>query len=378
MSWIAIKMLTGDKAKYLGIIFGIAFASVLIAQQSSIFCGLMRLTVSQIEDIQGANIWVMDRDVQFVDDIKPLSENNLLQVRGVEGVEWAVRLYKGLTRARLEGGNFQQIMLIGLDDDALVGAPAEMVIGSLEDLRRPDAAIMDERGYRYLWPNEPFELGKTFEMNDRRAVLVGICKASRTFQTFPIVYARFSQATLYVPRERKLMSFVLAQNSPGISPEVVCQRIQQQTGLGALTRDQFIWKTIRYYLSRTGIPVNFGITVLLGFVIGTAIAGQTFYMFTIENLRQFGALKSMGLSDLRIIGMVLLQALMVGAIGYSLGVGMAAVFGELTKNADRLAFFMPWQVLAITGGSVVVIMIFSSILSIRRLVILEPAIVFRG
>jgi hypothetical protein len=50
----------------------------------------MRLTYSQIRDIQGANIWVMDPNMQYVDDIKPMSENELYRVRGVEGVQWAV------------------------------------------------------------------------------------------------------------------------------------------------------------------------------------------------------------------------------------------------------------------------------------------------
>src|SRR3954470_24940358 len=121
MSWIALKMLTGNRGKYLGIILGIAFASLLIAQQASIFCGLMLQTSGQIRDIQGASIWVMDPNVQFSDDVKPLSENDLYRVRGVSGVSWAVRLYKGLTRSRLEDGNFQQTILLGLDDATLVG-----------------------------------------------------------------------------------------------------------------------------------------------------------------------------------------------------------------------------------------------------------------
>jgi putative ABC transport system permease protein len=370
-------MLMGDRSKYFGIIFGITFASLLIAQQGSIFWGLMRLTASQVQDIRGADIWVMDPGVQFVDDIKPMSENELYRVRGVPGVAWSVKLYKGLTRAKLKEGTFQQIILLGLDDASMVGSP-QMVAGSLEDLRKPDAIIMDERGYRDLWPGEPFTMGKTFEMNDRRAVLVGICKASRTFQTFPIVYTRFSQATQFVPMERKLLSFILAQNVPEVPAEVVCQRITERTGLKALTREQFRWTTIFYYLRKTGIPVNFGITVALGFFVGTAIAGQTFYMFTVDNLRQFGALKAMGLSNLRIIGMILLQSLVVGLIGYGLGVGAAGAFGEFTKSIDKLAFYMTWQIMAGTGAAVVIIMILSSLLSIHRVLVLEPAIVFRS
>lgn len=371
-------MLIGNRGKYLGIVLGIAFAALLIAQQASIFWGLMNLTSSQIRDVQGVDIWVMDPNVQFVDDVKPLSENDLFRVRGVPGVDWAVRFYKGLARARLPDGNFQQIILLGLDDSSLVGAPVEMIAGDLRDLYQPDALIMDDAGYKQLWPDEPFTVGKVFEMNDRRGVVVGVCKASRTFQTFPIVYTRYSQAVTFAPTERKVLSFVLAQAKPELQVEQVCKEIQKQTGLAALTRAQFIDMTMWYYMERTGIPINFGITVLLGFVVGTAIAGQTFYLFTVENIKQFGALKAMGTSNLRIVGMVLLQALQVGVIGYALGVGGAAGFGYVTRINPKLAFLMPWQVLAITAAAVFVMIVLSSLLSIRRVLVVEPAIVFKG
>ncbi|MEX2140414.1 MAG: ABC transporter permease [Pirellulales bacterium] len=378
MTWIAWKMLIGNRGKYLGIVLGIAFAALLIAQQSSIFCGLMNMTTSQIRDVKGVDIWVMDPNVQFVDDIKPLSENDLYRVRGVAGVDWAVRFYKGLARSRLPDGNFQQVILLGLDDNSLVGAPAEMILGDLRDLYQPDALIIDDAGYAQLWPGEPYQIGKVFEMNDRRGVVVGVCKASRTFQTFPIVYTRFSQAVLFAPTERKVLSFVLAQAAPDRSPEEVCREIEGQTGLAALTQEQFIWKTIVYYMQRTGIPMNFGITVLLGFIVGTAIAGQTFYLFTVENIRQFGALKAMGTSNLRIVGMVMLQALQVGVIGYGLGIGGAALFGWFAKYNAKLAFLMPWQVLVITAVAVMVIILLSSLLSVRKVLVVEPAIVFKG
>ena len=378
MLWIAWKMLIGNRVKYLGIVFGVVFAALLIAQQSSIFCGLMLLTISQIRDTQGPDIWVMDKNVQFVDDIKPLSDTELFRVKGVPGVEWAVRFYKGIARARLEEGTYEQMILLGIDDATLVGAPQGVFMGSIADLRKPDAVIIDAVGYKRIWPGEPLRLGRVFEMNDRRAVIVGITMASKTFQSFPIIYTRYSQAVLFAPRERKVLSFVLADPSPGVPAEEVCQQIEAQTGLQALTRQQFTWKTIRYYLQKTGIPINFGITVFLGFLVGTAIAGQTFYLFTVENIRQFGALKAMGTSNWTILCMVLFQAIQVGIVGYGVGVGLAALFGVATKGFGRLSFFMPWQVLAITGAAVFVIVLLASLLSIRKVLVVDPAIVFRG
>ena len=378
MLWIAWKMLIGNRVKYLGIVFGVVFAALLIAQQSSIFCGLMLLTISQIRDTQGPDIWVMDKNVQYVDDIKPLSDTELFRVKGVPGVEWAVRFYKGIARARLEEGTYEQMILLGIDDATLVGAPQGVFMGSIADLRKPDAVIIDAVGYKRIWPGEPLRLGRVFEMNDRRAVIVGITVASKTFQSFPIIYTRYSQAVLFAPRERKVLSFVLADPSPGVPAEEVCRQIEAQTGLQALTRQQFTWKTIRYYLQKTGIPINFGITVFLGFLVGTAIAGQTFYLFTVENIRQFGALKAMGTSNWTILCMVLFQAIQVGIVGYGVGVGLAALFGVVTKGFSRLSFFMPWQVLAITGVAVFVIVLLASLLSIRKVLVVDPAIVFRG
>jgi putative ABC transport system permease protein len=378
MLWIAWKMLIGNRVKYLGIVFGVVFAALLIAQQSSIFCGLMSLTISQIRDTEGPDIWVMDPNVQYVDDIKPMADTQLFRVKSVPGVEWAVRFYKGLGRARIQEGSYQQMILLGLDDATLVGAPAGIFMGSIADLRQPDAVIMDDAGYKRTWPGEPYRLGRTFEMNDRRAVLVGLTKASRTFQSFPICYTRYSQAVLFAPPERKVLSFVLADPAPGQDAAEVCRRIEERTGLQALTRDQFVWKTIRYYLQKTGIPVNFGITVFLGFLVGTAIAGQTFYLFTVENIRQFGALKAMGTSNWTILLMVLAQALQVGLVGYGLGVGLAALFGQAVRGGTRLSFFMPWQVLAITAAAVFLIVLLASLLSIRKVLVVDPAIVFRS
>ena len=378
MIWIAWKMLIGNRAKYLGIVFGVAFAALLIAQQSSIFCGLMALTVSQILDVEGAGIWVMDPKVKYVDDVKPMADTHLYRVRGVPGVDWAVRLYKGIARARLEGGSYEQVILLGLDDATFIGAPLNMIEGSIDDLRAPDAVIMDIVGYRKLWPGEPFKRGRIIEMNDRRAVIVGLAKARKTFQSFAVVYTRYSQAIRFAPPERKVLSFVLAEPAPGVAAAELAGRISARTGLQALSRDDFLAKTIRYYLLNTGIPVNFGITVGLGFIVGTAIAGQTFYLFIVENLRQFGALKAMGTGNGTILLMVLAQALHVGLVGLGIGVGLAALFGWSTRSFSKLSFYMPWQVLVITGVAVFLIVLLASLLSIRRVFIVDPAIVFRG
>ncbi|MGD9645510.1 MAG: ABC transporter permease [Pirellulales bacterium] len=379
MNWVAWQMLTGDRAKYFGTIFGIAFGTLLISQQTALFVGLMRRTASQIEGVREATIWVMDPEVQNTDEIRPLAETDVYRVRGVEGVSWAVRYYKGLARAKVADGRFRQVMLMGVDETTMVGAPVEMVLGSLADLARPDGIIVDRSGFEYLWPGVEPQLGQELEMNDRRAVVVGICNAGAPFQTFPLVFTRYARALEYAPPERNRLSFVLAHPADGYDTAAVCQAIGSRTGLLALSRDEFFWRTIGYYLKSTGIPVNFGITIALGFIVGTAIAGQTFYLFTLENLRQFGALKAMGLSNGRLVLMILLQAGIVGGVGFGLGMGVTALFFESTKNIAHLTgFYLPWQVALGTASAVALIVVLASLVSVRRVLVLEPAIVFRG
>jgi putative ABC transport system permease protein len=299
-------------------------------------------------------------------------------------VAWAVRLYNGKARAQFRDGSFKQFIVIGLDDQTLIGAPApqNILVGSLGDLRRPDALMLDETGYRYLFPDQPLEAGRVFEMNDHRAQIVAVCKTSPTFQTFPVAYTRYSQALRFTPQERRTLSFVLAQGEAGLSTQEVCRRIEDQTGLMAMSQVDFSWLTINYYLRRTGIPINFGITVLLGFLIGAAIAGQTFYLFALDNLKQFGALKAMGVTNLRIVGMVLLQGLVVGLFGYAIGVGLASLSEELlalrlAKSGLPPANYMAWPIPLGSAVAAALIVTGSSLLSLVKLIRLEPASVFR-
>jgi putative ABC transport system permease protein len=379
MNFVAMQMLRGDRAKYLGLVMAVAFSTFLMSHQSSIFAGIMNRTRSQILDVQDAPIWVMDPRTLYFDDVKALPDDVLYQVRGVEGVEWAVPLYKGQPIARAGDGNFRSVILMGVDDHSLAGAPRRLLAGSIADLRQPDAVLMDKAAYAFFFPDQPLETGKTFEMNDRRIRVVGIFDSSAPFTNLPVFYARYSNAIKYRGQERNMMSFVLVKAKNGVSDQEVCRRIEAATRLHAATKRGFGWQTINYYLKHSGIPINFGITIAIGLLVGTLVAGQTLYIFTIENLKQFGVLKALGVTNRRILRMILLQAMTVGGIGYSFGIWMTAAFFEVTRDTiDLRGFFLPWQIAAGTAAAVLVIVALASLMSIRKALVLEPAVVFRG
>ncbi|MCU0894656.1 MAG: ABC transporter permease, partial [Rhodospirillales bacterium] len=140
---------------------------------------------------------------------------------------------------------------------------------------------------------------------------------------------------------------------------------------------EFRRATLSYWMENTGIPINFGISVALGFLVGAAIAGQSFFNFVRENLDQYAALKAMGLRTGVVVRMVLLQAAVVGLIGYGLGVGIAAIFGANVKDSV-LAFALVPEILAFAAAGVLLIVSLSALLGIRQVIRLDPAVVFRS
>ncbi|MBA3238044.1 MAG: ABC transporter permease [Parachlamydiaceae bacterium] len=241
MLLIALKMLVGDKTKYIGILLGLCFASFIITQQSAILVGIVKRTFGFITDTSQPNIWVMDPTAQYIDDIKALKDTDLYRVRSVRGVEWAVPLYKGTIQARLHNGTYQTCILIGIDDATLIGQPPIILEGNIMDLRQPDAVFVSDVGARtkLASPSKtgsiPLKVGDTMELNDHRAYVAGICRVSRTSQSQPVIYTTYGRATSFVPSQRKLLSFILVKSNSNEPAEVVKERIMAQTGLAAYT-----------------------------------------------------------------------------------------------------------------------------------------------
>ena len=297
MMRLALKMLYGDRAKYAMLICGLTFCSLLMTQQTSVFCGLMLWTTATLRNIR-VPIWVTDAKVEQVNEVVALREIEVDRVRSVPGVEWAVPLYWGILEARLKDGSFQQVQLTGLDTATLVGRPSKMTAGSIEDLRLPNAVIIDQVAVKkFKQKGIKVQIGDSFEINDTEARVVGICESEQSFLGQPYVFTTYDRALAFAPQERKMLSFVLVQPKPGVPPDELVKRIRKIPGLGAFTSDDFFLHTIQWYVRNTGIPISFGTVVVLGVIVGIAIAGQTFYLFIHENLRFMAALKSDGRED---------------------------------------------------------------------------------
>ncbi len=116
----------------------------------------------------------------------------------------------------------------------------------------------------------------------------------------------------------------------------------------------------------------------LGFIVGVAIVGLTFSLFIRDNIKQFGALKAIGVSNRKIVRMVAAQAGMVGAVGYALGLAGTALFiWGFSGNPTFKGFYLPWYLPLISLVAVVMILAFTGWVALRNVMRTEPAAVFR-
>lgn len=377
MLWIAIRMLTGDRTKFYGLVFGIAFSTLLITQQLTIFVNLIERGASGVYNNASGDVYVMDPVSRTSDVIFPLPSTALDQVRSVAGVAWAVPQLRANAAVRTQLGDLEQVAVIGVDDATLIGLPERMLIGTSHVLSIPDTVIIDDVGAdRMFGAIDPID--QRLELNDQRAVIRGMADVIPSFTSTAVLYTTYSQALRYVPGTRNRTSLVIVGSAGDVAPQELAARIERQTGLKARTRDEFAQDGIDFIIENTGIPFNFGITVALGFIVGVAIVGLTFSLFIRDNIRQLGALKAIGVTNAKIGRMVAVQAGMVGGIGYGLGIiGTVLFIWGFSSNPTFKGFYIPWQIPLISLVSMALILTFTAWLALRSVMRTEPAAVFR-
>jgi putative ABC transport system permease protein len=240
MYYIALRMLFGDKAKYMLLIAALTFASLLITQQASVFCGIMRWSTATLRN-SFAPIWVVDPMVENCNESNPLRDVDLFRVRSVDGVQWAMPVAYNIIAAHLRVGEFKSIMLFGLDSSTLAGAPRHMIAGHLEDLLGAQTVIVDEFGIERLSEGSPkrLQVGDSFQINDIEARIVGICRTERSFFSYPFVYTTYPHFQRFIPPQRKELSAVIAGPQNGKTVEQVARSIEKATNLGPIPLKNF-------------------------------------------------------------------------------------------------------------------------------------------
>jgi putative ABC transport system permease protein len=394
--YIALKMLLGDRAKYAGLIFGIAFTSFLVTFAGSYFSGFMTRGFSLITENKFADVWVMDPAVTSAEQTTNMPRWALDRVRGVDGVRAAIPLSLGTAEARFPDGRFQSFQVVGLDDATLAGAPALLAGVRRGAIRAANTVAVASGGTsgKLSTPQFPadqwsrnkpnlkapvrdLDRGDELLVNDRLVRIAARADALPRFPPRPLLYTTFSHAQEILKPTNRQQTFVLTVAAANVLPAELAARITAKTGLRARTAADFKSDTVHWFLTNSEDVGDIASMMILAMSVGFGVTGVMLYMFTNESLPQYAVLSAMGATRRTLLLMIFAQAGFCALVGTGLGLGLCGIAGQMAERAGY-PFRVMWFIPLVGVTMVLVVSAVSAALSARPVLKLQPALVFAG
>lgn len=371
---LARRNLFHDRVRFLVTLTGIVFSVVLSAIQLGLFVGFNRATSDVIAHSQ-ADIWVMSRGVTYLESAIGFSEQRRYQVLGVPGVAAAQAHIVAFGPWSKPGGGHENVMIVGTDTPREMGAPWNITAGRLEDLDQPDAVIVDEL---YLGKLGVHGVGDEGEINGTRARVAGLTRGIRTFTTAPAIFTTIERARTFMRADPEHTLYILVRVKPGANVGVVAAAIEQRLpDAVALPTPAFLQKTQDYWMFGTGAGVTVLIAAALGLLVGLVIVAQTIYAATVDHIREYGTLKAMGASNAYLYKVIVQQAVVSAVLGFFVAMAVALPVSHLSQQGTT-AILLPWPLVGALFALTVTMCVAASIISINKVMRLEPAMVFKG
>ena len=371
---LAQRNLFHDKVRLAVTLTGIVFSVVLIVVQLGLFIGFTTAT-SNLIDHSGADLWITSKNVPYVEQGVAFSERKLNQVRAVEGVADAQKIIARWTQWKRHDGGQDSVQIVGINVDDRLERPWNVVEGRVEDLKSPDAVILDELYKQKLGVTR---VGEVFEVGGHRARVVGFTRGIRSFTTSPYVFTTFKNAQNYTGLREDQTMFILVKLAPGADLQRVRRELLDHvTDVEVFTTAQFSRMTTFYWMFTTGAGVAVLIAAALGLVVGFVVVAQTIYATTVDHIREFGTLKAMGAPNSYVYKVIMKQAAISAVIGYVLGMIVSAFVVNASQKGGA-AILMPTSMAVGMFFLTLTMCVGAALVSINKVTRIDPAMVFRG
>ena len=371
---LAQRNLTHDKVRLAVTLTGIVFAVVLIVVELGLFVGFT-VTTSGIIDKSKVDLWIVSKGTPYIEQGAAFSERKLYQALATPGVAHADKFIVRFSNWKTPQGSEDGIQIVGFNPYTGVGGPWNVVEGKVEDLKTPDAVMVDEIYKKKLGVTK---VGETFEINGRRARVVGFTRGIRAFTTTPYVFTSFKNAQAYTGIAEDQTYFILVRALPGANLAALRQGLESRLkDVDVLTTEKFSSMTRIYWMFTTGAGVAVLIAALLGLVVGVVVVAQTIYATTVDHIREYGTLKAMGAPNSYIYRVIITQAGMSAVAGYVLAMFVSIFIVRASRTAGA-AILMPWQMAVGIFFLTVLMCVSAAVVSIKKVTSLDPAMVFRG
>jgi putative ABC transport system permease protein len=371
---LAQRNLFHDKVRLAVTLTGIVFSVVLIVVQLGLFFGFTTAT-SGLIDHSGADLWITSKNVPYVEQGVAFSERKLNQVRAVPGVADAQKMIAHWTQWKRHDGGEDSVQIVGTNLDDSMERPWNVVEGRVEDLKSPDAIILDELYKQKLGVTR---VGEVFEIGGHRARVVGFTRGIRSFTTSPYVFTSFKNAQNYTSLREDQTLFILVKVAPGADFEQVRHGLLAHVkDVEVFTTGEFSHMTTFYWMFTTGAGVAVLIAAALGLVVGFVVVAQTIYATTMDHIREYGTLKAMGAPNSYVYKVIMQQAAISAVIGYALGM-IVSVFVVRGSQAGGAAILMPPSMAVGMFFVTLLMCVGAALVSINKVTRIDPAMVFKG
>jgi putative ABC transport system permease protein len=390
MTSIARKNLLEDIPRFIVAQVGILFAVSLVTIQTGLQSGFTQSTSKLIER-STADIWLADKTVEHIGLTLPIRYELLAKARQVKGVERAeaillrTAIWKAASPAKIAA-----VTLVGADPEGLLFSPIETSEGKFSDLKQEFSLIADRASLNKLGLDALSQSGK---VNDLPAKLVGIATKSQTIVFDNMIFTSLENAHAYLaslapsdqsPIPQALnpdakVNYLLIKAAANEDLELLKSRLNTiSPNLKAYSRAEMITLTQQYWQERSGIGFILGLGAAVGIVVGVVIVGQILYASVSDHLKEFGTLKAMGASDWFLYRIILEQSLWMAILGYVPGMSLCVGLAFWTATAQGITILITPASAGVVLGITVVMCMGSAIFAIQKVMLVDPAIVFKS
>ena len=371
---IARSMLLFDWRRYLAAVLAVTFSGLLVIVQLALLLGMFS-TVSVVIDRSTADLWIGYRNTQSVDLGRPIAREADARAwahRGVERVEPYASAYGDLRR---EDGVPVSVVINGIDASPESVAFAKLLSADQRTLlREPNSILIDIADTGKLGAR----VGTVVEINGKRARIVGVVEGMRAIGGVNVV-ASIATARTLAPETANLPTFSLVRLKPGYTADVVATEIADDPRLprySVWTANDFSIRSQTYWLLESGAGIGSGFASLLALLVGLVITSQTLSGAILASIKEFAALRALGVSRGSLRAVVIEQAAWVGLAGLTVTALLTAAVAWL-GHVGRVAMSFPWWMLFASAAALMGIAMVSGLLALRPLLQTEPASLLR-
>jgi putative ABC transport system permease protein len=369
---LAFRNLFHDRIRLAVTLIGILFSIVLVAVQLGLYLGSSNMITANI-DHANADLWITVYGAKsFEDGGMLLTSRERHQALATPGVKSVIPLVVRFAEWRKPAGGSTRVVVVGTDaeDGGLV--PFNLVEGTWEDIKAPEAVAVDRTYLSELGING---MGDTAQAANGRVRVRALTDGVRSFTQSPYMYTTLNRARALFA-EGDGTTFYLVQLEPGADVEKVRADLRGRLeGAEVLTKQEFRDRSLKQWLFRTGAGVALIGGALLGSLVGTVIVAQTLYSSTKDHLSEFATLRALGSSSGYIHRVILTQAALSAVIGYALGMSIALGVLVLSRGSALPLVMTPglaFWLFTLTVGMCAI----SALSAIVKVTKIDPATVF--